>query len=303
VVCPILSKVWWARRRVSGDNTLERNALSTEQDVKQIPGIAYDHGRGLRLDLYLPLATTQPPIVVYLHGGSWLMGHRAESPERLRALAANGVAVASIDYRTVDIASYPAQHDDVASALEWVRSHADEYGLGPAAPFLMGSSAGAHLAALSAFRTDADIRISGLIGLFGRYNLRQGAPTAKPGLEIPEVIRASKPPAGYEALDQRAKLALLAGVAVDDLGDERLERLSPLAHASAEAPAVFLGHGTGDAIVHHQHSLDLAARLAEVGSSREVTVVLLPGANHEDDAFAEPGFARYVAEFVRRNQV
>jgi acetyl esterase/lipase len=167
----------------------------------------------------------------------------------------------------------------------------------------MGSSAGAHLAALSTFRLVDSARVQGFIGLFGRYNLMADAPAAAPGLVVPDVIRASTPPRGFEGLDQRARLALLAGTTAEDLDETHLQSLSPLLQVSAQAPAVFLAHGTRDAIVDHRHSLDLAARLAEAGSSREVDVVLLPGANHEDDAFADPAFARTVAEFALRNQL
>jgi acetyl esterase/lipase len=276
--------------------------MTTEYEVKQISGIEYDPDRGLCLDLHLPLGVHRPPVAVYLHGGAWLMGHRAEAPERLQAMASQGLAVASIDYRTVNLAAYPAQHEDILHALDWVGSHGDEYGLGRGAPFLMGSSAGAHLAALSAFRLVNPVRVEGFIGLFGRYNLMPNAPAAAPGLVVPEVIRASTPPFGFEGLDHNGRLALLAGTTPEDLDETHLESLSPLLQVSKQAPAVFLAHGTRDAIVNHRHSLDLAARLAEAGSSREVDVVLLPGANHEDDTFADPAFARTVAQFAQRNQ-
>src|SRR3954451_4416743 len=155
--------------------------MTTEYEVKQISGIEYDPDRGLCLDLHLPLGVQRPPVAVYLHGGAWLMGHRAEAPERLKAMAAQGLAVASIDYRTVNLAAHPAQHEDILHALDWVCSHADEHGLGRVAPFLMGSSAGAHLAALSTFRVVNPARVQGFIGLFGRYNLMSDAPAAAPG--------------------------------------------------------------------------------------------------------------------------
>jgi hypothetical protein len=52
--------------------------------------------------------------------------------------------------------------------------------------------------------------------------------------------------------------------------------------------------------VHHSHSLRLAAALADAGTDSEVTVMLLPGANHEDEVFATPRFLRTVAQFVGR---
>jgi acetyl esterase/lipase len=253
----------------------------------------------LRLDLYTPRGTTAAPVVVYAHGGAWLMGERADFAERLVALAQAGLAVASIDYRTVDRGAYPAQAEDLLAAAAWVREHAEELGVSAGPVVLMGSSAGAHLSALTALTTtSADV--AGFVGLSGRYDLVGGGPTPAAGLQVPDAVKRSVPPAGYAGLDQRGRLALLAGVPADQLTDARLRELSPLTHVHRGAPPVFLAHGTADALVHHAHSLRLAEALAQAGTEGEVTVMLLPGANHEDDAFAGPGFAGAVARFVDR---
>lgn len=253
----------------------------------------------LCLDLYLPPGVVSPPVVVYAHGGAWLMGERTDFAERFTALAREGVAVASIDYRTSNRAPYPAQSEDILSAAGWVRDHADELGVDAGPVVLMGGSAGAHLVTLTALTT-ASPDVAGVVALFGRHDLTAGATRPAPHLQVPEAVRRSVPPAGYEDLDQRGKLALLAGVAPAQLTDDRLRELSPLAHAHRGAPPVFLAHGTGDALVHHSHSQRLAAALVDAGTEEEVTVMLLPGANHEDDAFAAPHFLRAVAQFVDR---
>ena len=253
---------------------------------------------GLSLDLYLPTGVPAPPVVVYAHGGAWLMGERTDFSERFHALAAEGVAVASIDYRTADRAAYPAQAEDILAAVAWVRDHADELGVSPGPAVLMGSSAGAHLTALTAL-TVATPDVAGLVALFGRHDLTAVTPAPAAHLQVPDAVKRSVPPAGYGHLDQRGKLALLAGVTADQLTDDRLRELSPLTHVHRGAPPVFLAHGTADALVHHAHSLRLATALADVGSE-EVTLMLVPGANHEDDAFAAPRFLRAVAQFVDR---
>ena len=54
----------------------------------------------LALDIYRPDKEVQPPTVLYLHGGGWAVGDKADgSSERLEQLARNGVAVASANYR------------------------------------------------------------------------------------------------------------------------------------------------------------------------------------------------------------
>ncbi|MFC7573064.1 alpha/beta hydrolase fold domain-containing protein [Klenkia terrae] len=225
------------------------------------------------------------------------------APDRLRRAPHRpgraGVAVASIDYRTVDLAAWPAQGHDVLAAAAWLREHADELGVSGDPVVLMGSSAGAHVVTLTALSSPSP-DVAGIVALFGRHDLAATAPKPAAHLEVPAVIRADAPPAGFEHLDQRGKLALLAGVPVADLTAERLAELSPVHHAGPDAPPVFLAHGTADALVHHSHALRLAGALADAPSRSEVTLVLVPGANHEDDAFADPRFLGSVAAFVDR---
>ena len=103
----------------------------------------------LSMDLYVPRCTAAPPIAVYFHGGGWARGTRADlAQERLMPLARHGVAVASVSYRLVDVARWPAQLHDAKGAVRWLRAHASEYGIDGTRIGAWGASAGGHLAAL-----------------------------------------------------------------------------------------------------------------------------------------------------------
>jgi acetyl esterase/lipase len=84
--------------------------------------------RPLELDLYLPEGAPGPvPVVVHVHGGGWRRGSRRHPLPALGdgfypGLAAQGIAVAAIDYRLTGEARYPAAVDDVRAAVAWVRS-------------------------------------------------------------------------------------------------------------------------------------------------------------------------------------
>jgi len=261
---------------------------------RQVDGVA------LHLDLYRPARSPADGAVVYLHGGAWLMGDRTEFSERFTALAGAGVAVASIDYRTVDHGAYPRQRDDIVAALGWLEEHRHEYGIAAPGTVLMGASAGAHLAALAALAFPD--RVAGFVGMFGRYDLTSAASALRPapGLAVPDVVRLASPPPGFEDLDPKGRLALLAGTPRDALTDDVLGRISPVTQAHAGAPAALLLHGTGDAIVSHAHSLRFAESLVAAGTREEVDVKLLPGANHEDPVFATSDVIREVTAFVHR---
>ena len=66
---------------------------------------------------------------MFFYGGSWQSGNRGELPALNRYLTARGYIVASIDYRLAPQAIFPAQRDDVFSAIAYLKNHAAEIGL------------------------------------------------------------------------------------------------------------------------------------------------------------------------------
>lgn len=115
-------------------------------------GVEYGRGggRALYLDILRPAeqAIALRPAVVYVHGGGWLSGERASTPNRI--LAEAGFLTLSISYRFSSEAIFPAQIHDVKAAIRWIRANAGRYGVDPERIGIWGHSAGGHLAALAA---------------------------------------------------------------------------------------------------------------------------------------------------------
>ena len=88
------------------------------------------------------------PAVLWLHGGGWKFGTHHTMPSFLRSLTSAGYAIVSVDYRKTGTAPFPACIDDCKAAVKWVRKYGAETGLAPQQVAVLGSSAGAHLAAL-----------------------------------------------------------------------------------------------------------------------------------------------------------
>src|SRR3954465_8364785 len=93
-------------------------AVRREDGVRWYPGAVYaapSGYRSLELDLWVPDTVSLPPVVVWVHGGAWMTGHRRLLPPGLRPgqlfeeLLATGLAVATIDYRHAREARFPAQ--------------------------------------------------------------------------------------------------------------------------------------------------------------------------------------------------
>ncbi|MCY7376773.1 MAG: alpha/beta hydrolase, partial [Pyrinomonadaceae bacterium] len=116
-------------------------------------------GKDLQMDVYPPTVenANNGASIIVVHGGSWNGGRRGDFPDWNRWLAANGFTVFDVDYRLIQ-PNYLTATGDVKCAVRWVKNHAAEFKIAPERIALLGRSAGAHLALLTAYSA-ADARI------------------------------------------------------------------------------------------------------------------------------------------------
>lgn len=100
------------------------------------------------LDAYAPAQGTGHPIVVWIHGGGWQIGDKANVRSKPHAFTDKGFVFVSLNYRLVPSVSYKEQAGDVAKAISWVYSNAKSFGGNRERIYVMGHSSGAHIAAL-----------------------------------------------------------------------------------------------------------------------------------------------------------
>lgn len=153
------------------------NARQPAGDTVAHHDIAYDTSDGLALDVYAPPNAKNAPVVVFLYGGSWKSGKRQWYRWVGESLAAKGIVVVVPDYRLWPKARLDGFVGDAAKAVRWSRDHVGEYGGSASRLFVMGHSAGGHIASLLA--TDVSRLgavgmkprdLSGFIGLAGPYD-------------------------------------------------------------------------------------------------------------------------------------
>lgn len=105
----------------------------------------------LSLDLAVPVVgegCAPPPLVVFVHGGGWRRGDKANGGSAAaRLFNGAGLAYASVNYRLSPAVQYPTHDDDVATAIGWLVEHGADYGFDPADIRLYGFSAGATIVA------------------------------------------------------------------------------------------------------------------------------------------------------------
>ena len=109
-------------------------------------------GGDLALRLYRP-DVPAPPVLVYLHGGGWVIGDLEIQDGLCRALAnRSGCALLSVDYRLAPEHPYPAALDDAWAALRWAAANGDRLDADAGRLGIAGDSAGGNLAAAAALR-------------------------------------------------------------------------------------------------------------------------------------------------------
>lgn len=138
--------------------------------------IPYGPGPRRTLDVYAPARRHgTAPVVVFIYGGSWDSGDKAEYRFVGGALAAAGFVTIIPDYRLYPEVVFPAFLDDCAAAFAWACAHGGDYG-GNGRMVLVGHSAGAYNAAMLALdpsylaRAGATRPLAGTVGLAGPYD-------------------------------------------------------------------------------------------------------------------------------------
>jgi acetyl esterase/lipase len=201
----------------------------------------------LRLDVYGGRPEGESaPIVVFFYGGSWQSGHRADYAFVGKALASRGFVVVIPDYRVYPPHGFPVFLEDAALAVRWAREHAGEIGGDPRRLFVMGHSAGAHIAAMLV----ADGRYLRTVGLDG------GAIRGVVGLAGPYDFLPLKDPA----------LKALFGP------EDGHPTTQPVTFVDGDEPPMLLLHGKADRTVGPRNSRRLAKRIRERGGEVEEIV-------------------------------
>jgi acetyl esterase/lipase len=119
---------------------------------------------GIPLRVYRPTAAAKAPVVVWVHGGSWVRGDLATHDSLLRYVAKHsGCVVVGVAQRLAPEAGYAEQLADVRNAASWVRAHAAEIGGDPDLTGIAGDSSGANLVAATVLQASLRFALQVLI--------------------------------------------------------------------------------------------------------------------------------------------
>jgi acetyl esterase/lipase len=203
----------------------------------------------LKLDFYPAIGRRPAPCVIVIHGGGWDDGDRGQISQFNDWLARAGYSVADISYRLAPGAIWPAQRDDVAAAVAYVKQHAGELGADPERLVIFGRSAGGQIAEAAGYWLH-DPAVRGVIALYAPADMNFAWQWGRPddALNSPELLRrflGGTPQTVPAAYDSASAILLV----------------------NSKSPPTLLVHGTIDTLVWNRQSVRLAARLSDVGVS------------------------------------
>lgn len=225
-----------------------------------VPRSTWTYSGPLKLDFYPAVGRTPAPCVVVIHGGGWDDGDRGQVPQFNDWLARKGYAVADISYRLAPGAVWPAQRDDVAAAIAFIKGHASGWGVDATRLVVVGRSAGGQIAEASAYAL-GDPAIRGVIALYAPADMRFAWEWGR----------------SDDVLNSLQLLRQFLGGPPESAGPN-YDSASGILLVGPKSPPTLLIHGTIDTLVWHRQSTRLAARLSEAGVPN--LLVSLPWATH-----------------------
>ncbi len=230
------------------------NAVEPRFGVTTIRDVAYQPGARGTLDIYRPRqADGSTPVVIFLYGGAWDEGRKADYAFIGDAFASKGFVTVIPDYRLYPEVRWPAFLQDNANAVRWVRDHAAEFGGAPSKLFLVGHSAGAY----NAMMLSLDKRWLAAVGMDPRRDLRGTVGLAGPYDFLP--LKSDELKAIFGPPDTRPAT-------------------QPINYVDGQGPPLFLATDDQDKVVSPGNTMRLAAKVRAAGGVVETKTY--PGLSH-----------------------
>jgi acetyl esterase/lipase len=240
-----------------------------------------------QLDIYLPANASNLPLVVWIHGGAWMLNDKYADMNYMRntvkAFIDSGYAFASIDYRYSTEAVFPAQIQDCNQAVEYLYQHAAQYKIDNSRIAVIGFSAGGHLASLMALSNNNDVKDFYPKGKKIHFKIKCALDFYGPSDLI---MLATNPDTAVN--NMRNPVSILLGAMPVDRPD-LAKKASPVTYIDKNDPPFLIVQGEKDESVPNTESKILSSWLTLAGVKNKLIIV--PGAPHYGPMF-DAGYIR-----------
>lgn len=229
---------------------------------RDIPFATVD-GVNLTLNRYCPSSVGLHPAIAVIYGGAWQTGTPANDETFSRYMAAQGYTVVTLDYRHAPQFRYPAQLEDLRTALSFIQTQAETLEIDRQRVALLGRSAGAHLASLAAYG-QSPLLLRAVVNYYGPANLTESY---------------NDPPVP-DPIDTRTVLEAFLGGNPDQVS-QLYQDASPVNHVQPNLPPSLLVYPGRDHLVLPKFGRQLYEKLQAVGN--QAVLLEIPWAEHAFD--------------------
>ncbi|NRA47460.1 MAG: alpha/beta hydrolase [Oligoflexales bacterium] len=258
-----------------------------------------------KLDLYLPDHKSGPyPLLIFIHGGRFESGSKSDIDSQLLGLE-KGYAVASLNYRLSDEATFPAQVHDVKAAVKFLRKNSSSYRLKPGRFAAWGEGAGGNLAAMlgstannknfydnSLGNQDISDKIQAVVNWYGPIFFA----------DMDAQFRALNIDSAYTVNEEESPESRYLGAVVGTkAATNKVKVSSPQSYINKNMAPIMIQHGTKDHYVPYIQSKIYVGKLRKVLGNKRVVYNLIDQAGHEDSDFSEPENLEQVFGFLDRH--
>ena len=277
--------------------------LSVELKPEKPDGIIYEeniqYAETKKNMCYLDIAYGEEemlrPLLVFVHGGSWMKGSRTEMTNYLYTFSALGYAAATIDYDLCDFNDYVmggfvSINDEeklVSEAVSYLAEHASQYHIDTDRIVLIGHSAGGQLVGnlterVSEHPEEYSYQLAGVVILAGATNMRT---MIYEDYQLEEDVSIGLIPFIFDGIDENDVIT-------------ELDKVDVMSNITEKLPPVLLVHGNCDTLVPLTMSQELYQSLKEIGVTTELVVV--PGMSHIlDEQAVSDAIYTYLTTYIQ----
>ena len=246
----------------------------------------------LLLDIYKPKSVSNPYLIVWVHGGAWRSGSKANPPMGLLKF---GYALASLDFHLSEEAPYPSMVHDIKAGIRYLRANAKKYGYRADKIVIWGSSSGGHLAALVG-TTNGDKFMEGNLGDFkGTSSGVQGIIDFFGPANLLTILNQSTP---HGISVREPAMKILFGKSIDEV-KEIARQASPVFQTDPSDPPLLIVHGLQDNQVPVNQSIELMEAYKK--NKLPVQIEYVTNGGHGGEVYNNPAMMSLVNEFLKKN--
>ena len=244
-----------------------------------------------KFNVYAPMQPGRHPTIVYVHGGAWFAGDRADhGVSMVLPLIAHGYTVLTIGYRFVDEAVFPDMIYDVMHGMEAAFARADEFEIDPDNLCAIGGSAGTNMCLLPALWSKRRFKACVLrCAILDLATIRS---------DFEKIGLTRRKNFGFPDEDTCIESLFIGGSLSEE--PEKFRQANPANYLDENSPDFLILHGLDDRATPYLQSVAFAEAAEKVLGKEHVTLHLYPDTKHDHGFYDDPSVFEEIVEFLNK---